>query len=204
MSSTKKYRIFTVKLLAGAGYLMVFLEGLWLLALYLPSFMHSNLGRVIFPLTQPLPSPKATPAHPVELSTLMTVAGVLAACALMGLVVYLIVAKYIPAVSNATAKVAHATTKKAVPMIARKPTDKISPRKRKALTERTLFWVKIMMAVVPVAIVVAVHSRKNTVQAQLVVFGFAILSFLALASFSLQTWLSRYWKIGGQIEKEAF
>lgn len=189
------HRAFLLNVLGGVGYFTVFMEWFWLLALYLPGFFESEVGRTIFPEAKPQPTTlEPVTSAPVELSAFMTFVFVLVALAVIALVLYVVFAKYIPTAARATTKVVHVATEKAVPVVAHKPLEKIPARKRKLLTERILFWVKLIAAVLPLVIVFAAHYNETTVESQLVMLGFGALGSVAVTVFVLQTFLAFHWR----------
>ncbi len=189
------YRQLIVNAIAGVGYFVVFIEWLWLLALYLPGIFESEAGKTIFPRSRPEPIELKPALHAsIEPSTVMTLLFLLAALAIVGLAIYVLVAKYIPTAARATSKVVHVATEKTVPVIAHKPFEKIPVRKRKQLTERILFWVKTAVALVPFSVIAAARLGDETIISGLLIVCFAMLSMLALMCFGLQIILSQRWK----------
>jgi hypothetical protein len=86
-------------------------------------------------------------------------------------------------------------TERVVPVVAHKPVEKIPVRKRKLLTERVLFWVKMILALTPLGVVFIARINQNNVETQIIILGFAFLSVVALMCFVCQTWLLRRWRI---------
>lgn len=188
------YRAVLLKLLGGVGYFTVFMEWLWLLALYLPGFFESEVGKTIFPKVEPQPVElKPVEAAAFEPSLLITIIFTVLALGIVALVIYVIFAKYIPSAARAATKVVHVATEKTVPVIAHKPLEKIPARKRKLLTARVQFWVSVFFAIMPLLIVCAARFSSHTVESQLIILGLALLSAVALACFILQTWLAHRW-----------
>jgi FtsH-binding integral membrane protein len=189
-----RYRSFTVRLLARAGYFTVFVEWFLLLALYVPRFFESELGKAVFPTTKPQPvQPQPVEVTVYEPSVVATAMFTVVALGVVALVVYVVFMRYVPAATKTAATVAQVATEKAVPVVARKPLERIPPRRRKALTARVLFWVKMALTVAPLALVYATRFRAGTMQSQLIVFGFACLSAAACLTFMAQTYLTHHW-----------
>ncbi len=189
------YRAFLLKTLGGVGYFVVFMEWFWLLGLYLPSFFESEVGRTIFPEAKPQPTTlEPTTSAPIEPSAFITFLFVLLALTIITLVLYVIFAKYIPTAATAATKVVHVATEKAVPVVAHKPLEKIPARKRKLLTERILFWMKLIASVLPLVIVFATQYNETTVESQLLMLGFGALCSVAVTVFVLQTLLAYQWR----------
>ena len=196
MKQKKKVHNSILKILGGTGYFTVFMEWFWMVALYLPAFFESDAGKTIFPKSEIQSEPfVATPVSPAEPSMLLTVLAIIAAVTVVILVIYVVLAKYIPTAAKVTTKVVHVAAEKAVPVVAHKPLEKIPARKRKLLTERVLFWAKLLAALVPLVIVVVTRISQKTVEAQIVILGFAFLAAAAFICFLFQTWLARKWRM---------
>lgn len=198
MEAVKKkqpgHRAFLLNVLGGVGYFTVFMEWFWLLALYLPGFFESEVGRTIFPEAKPQPTAlEPVTSAPVEPSAFMTFLFVLVALAVIALVLYVVFAKYIPTAARATTKVVHVATEKAVPVVAHKPLEKIPTRKRKVLTERVMFWVKLSAAVLPLLFVFASRFQDLSVESQLLILGFAMLCAFSTSAFIIERFLAHRW-----------
>lgn len=195
MKQKNKVHSSILKILGGTGYFTVFMEWFWLLALYLPGFFDSELGKTIFPKNVPIEEPRpVTTVAAQEPSMLLLIGTILLAAVVIGAVFYVVFAKYIPAAAKVTNKVVHVATERVVPVVAHKPVEKIPARKRKLLTERVLFWVKLLSALTPLLVVFATRSKQQEIESQLLLLGVAILTALATISFVLQTHFSRRWK----------
>jgi hypothetical protein len=196
MKQKKKMHNSILKILGGTGYFTVFMEWFWLLALYLPGFFDSELGKTIFPKNVPVEEPRpVTTVAAQEPSILLLIGTILLAVVVIVAVFYVVFAKYIPAAAKVTNKVVHVAAERAVPVVAHKPVEKIPVRKRKLLTERVLFWVKLLSALTPLLVVFATRSKQQEIESQLLLLGVAILTALATISFVLQTHFSRRWKL---------
>ncbi|QQS69282.1 hypothetical protein IPP75_05185 [Candidatus Saccharibacteria bacterium] len=196
MKQKKKVHNSILKILGGTGYFTVFMEWFWLLALYLPGFFDSELGKTIFPKNVPVEELRpVTTVAAQEPSILLLIGTILLAAVIIGAVFYVVFAKYIPAAAKVTNKVVHVAAERAVPVVAHKPVEKIPARKRKLLTERVLFWVKMILALTPLGIVFIARINQNNVETQIIILGFAFLSVAALMCFVCQTWLLRRWRI---------
>lgn len=195
MKQKNKVHSSILKILGGTGYFTVFMEWFWLLALYLPGFFESELGKTIFPKNVPIEEPRpVTTVAAQEPSILLLIGTILLAAVVIVAVFYVVFAKYIPAAAKVTNKVVHVATERVVPVVAHKPVEKIPARKRKLLTERVLFWVKLLSALTPLLVVFATRSKQQEIESQLLLLGVAILTALATISFVLQTHFSRRWK----------
>lgn len=195
MKQKNKVHSSILKILGGTGYFTVFMEWFWLLALYLPGFFDSELGKTIFPKNVPIEEPRpVTTVAAQEPSMLLLIGTILLAAVVIVAVFYVVFAKYIPAAAKVTNKVVHVATERVVPVVAHKPVEKIPARKRKLLTERVLFWVKLLSALTPLLVVFATRSKQQEIESQLLLLGVAILTALATISFVLQTHFSRRWK----------
>lgn len=196
MKQKKKVHSSILKILGGTGYFTVFMEWFWLLALYLPGFFDSELGKTIFPKNVPIEEPRpVTIVAAQEPSMLLLIGTILLAAVVIVAVFYVVFAKYIPAAAKVTNKVVHVATERVVPVVAHKPVEKIPVRKRKLLTQRVAFWVKLLSALTPLLVVFATRSKQQEIESQLLLLGVAILTALATISFVLQTHFSRRWKL---------
>lgn len=196
MKQKNKVHSSILKILGGTGYFTVFMEWFWLLALYLPGFFDSELGKTVFPKNVPIEEPRpVTTVAAQEPSMILLIGTILLAAVIIGAVFYVVFAKYIPAAAKVTNKVVHVATERVVPVVAHKPVEKIPARKRKLLTERVLFWVKLLSALTPLLVVFATRSKQQEIESQLLLLGVAILTALATISFVLQTHFSRRWKL---------
>ena len=196
MKQKKKVHSSILKILGGTGYFTVFMEWFWLLALYLPGFFDSELGKTIFPKNVPIEEPRpVTIVAAQEPSMLLLIGTILLAAVVIVAVFYVVFAKYIPAAAKVTNKVVHVATERVVPVVAHKPVEKIPVRKRKLLTQRVAFWVKLLSALTPLLVVFATRSKQQEIESQLLLLGVATLTALATISFVLQTHFSRRWKL---------
>lgn len=196
MKQKNKVHSSILKILGGTGYFTVFMEWFWLLALYLPGFFDSELGKTIFPKNVPIEEPRpVTTVAAQEPSMLLLIGTILLASVVIVAVFYVVFAKYIPAAAKVTNKVVHVATERVVPVVAHKPVEKIPARKRKLLTERVAFWVKLLSALTPLLVVFATRSKQQEIESQLLLLGVATLTALATISFVLQTHFSRRWKL---------
>ena len=196
MKQKNKVHSSILKILGGTGYFTVFMEWFWLLALYLPGFFDSELGKTIFPKNVPIEEPRpVTIVAAQEPSMLLLIGTILLAAVVIVAVFYVVFAKYIPAAAKVTNKVVHVATERVVPVVAHKPVEKIPVRKRKLLTQRVAFWVKLLSALTPLLVVFATRSKQQEIESQLLLLGVAILTALATISFVLQTHFSRRWKL---------
>ncbi len=196
MKQKNKVHSSILKILGGTGYFTVFMEWFWLLALYLPGFFDSELGKTIFPKNVPIEEPRpVTTVAAQEPSMILLIGTILLAAVIIGAVFYVVFAKYIPAAAKVTNKVVHVATERVVPVVAHKPVEKIPVRKRKLLTQRVAFWVKLLSALTPLLVVFATRSKQQEIESQLLLLGVAILTALATISFVLQTHFSRRWKL---------
>ena len=182
-------------MLAGAAYLAASFEWLVLLAIALPGFFDSSLGHTIFPQYSALPpSPEPTEATQVP-STFIAGLTIVAGLLLIGLVIYIIVMRYIPTMSRSASKVVHVTAQKAVPVITHKPAEALPARRRKRLTARLVLWIKLTVVVLPVVIFAFVHLARQTLGTQLALLAQSLLALFALGGFLCQLALARQWRV---------
>ncbi|QQS20041.1 hypothetical protein IPL85_01115 [Candidatus Saccharibacteria bacterium] len=194
MAKPKKFQRTVLKVLGGVGYFTLFMEWFWLLALYLPRIIDSEIGETIFPKSEPKPvEVPPVEAVPLEPSLLMTVIFVALGLAVFVLLVYVVFAKYIPGATKSARKVVHVATEKTVPIIAHKPLEKIPARKRNLLTERVQFWVKFGAASVPLVVVFVSRFHSSSIESQLLSLGFALMCGVSVAAFTLQIVIAQRW-----------
>lgn len=191
-----RFRQFALRALGGVGYFTLFMEWFWLVALYLPAMFESELGKTIFPVGEaPEPQPVPAPTASVEPSVLLVVLTVVLAVCLLAAVTYIIFMKYIPAAAKVSNKAVHVAAEKAVPLVAHKPAHTIPAKKRRLLTERMIFWLKILFTAVPPLWIYGVRHTEDTMASQLIVLGFACMAALALGSFILQAVAMKRWRM---------
>lgn len=173
-------------MLGSVGYFALFLEWFLLLAMGLPKFMETWLGKLLFPQSE---QPKQVPpigGGTYEPTTLVLFASVLLSILLVGLVMYVVLVKYTSMAVHATEKIVQTTAKKAVPMIMHKEVKKIPVKKRKMLTARVLFWLKLVLLLVPVGVLTVFNLTSHTVEAKLALLGLSLLACFSFTAFVLQ------------------
>jgi len=172
------------------GYFVVFMEWLFLVGIYLPGFIDSGLGRLFFPRGE-APPPQAQHSVATSTSSGITIASATAlSLCLIGLVVYAVLKKYIPAVTHVSRKTLEVTAEKTVPIVVHTPLPKISKRKRRALTDRILFWVKLGAATLPLLIIAVSRVGNASLESQLVLFAFACLTAISCMAFLLHRYFA--------------
>lgn len=184
-----------LRTLGGAGYLAAFFGWLAVVMFALPRLFDIQMGEWLIP--KPVPASPQTvvpPSQVLEPSAALVVLTMLFVLGFLALVVYVVVMKYIPAVTKATSKVVHTTARKSVPVIARKPAEKISPKRRKRLTERFVLWLKITYALLPAIFFAIVYAQRHTLMREAAVMVTSTLAALSVVLFIVQLYFARRWR----------
>jgi len=195
-TSNSAHRI-TLKLIGGAGYLTWALQLLVLLALYFERFYHSNVGRVIFPTASnsggEQPDPVATPSIALPTSGIFTWIVLFLGLALIGLVVYIVTMLYIPAINKTAKKAVKDIADHTVDQIERAGRKKLTKRKRRSMSARIVWWLKLIISITPLAIVLFVEGTPLiSKEAALLVTG--ALGLWAVICFTAQKALAHVWR----------
>lgn len=182
--------------LGGLAFTTLALEWLLLLFAVLVRFMNSGLGSIVFPKheVQPTARPIVTTGSGPDFVTafLATAIGL----GVLAFAVYLLTVRYPRAAREAGTKVVRETAKKAIPVIARKPIAKLPIKRRRLLTKRVTYWVKIVLSFVPVLLLpIALHDEYRGIAEQFAIVAQAILGLVVIVLFSAQTWLSSVWHV---------
>ncbi len=169
---------------------------LLLVALYFQSFKDSSVGRVVFPMPSNDVIPPAEPKIIPDI-TLPTSGPILVIFAALGVAfvlftVYLVIMRYIPAVNETAEKVVHEVTKHAVEQTERHHKKKIPVRKRRALSARITWWLKIGISLLPLFIVLVI-TGSTLISRQAAVLLMALLSLWAILCFATEATLARLW-----------
>lgn len=188
--------------LGGAGYLAWVVQLLVLVALYFQSFKDSSVGQVVFPV----PSNDTPPPKPAMLPdvTLPTSGPFLIVMVVLGLVfvafaAYLVFVRYIPAVNKTAITVVHKVAEQAVVQTERHSKTKLPVRKRRILSARIVWWLKVGISLLPL-IVVLLIAGSPLISKQSAVFIMAVLSLWAILCFVTQATLARFWRISTSLD----
>lgn len=196
MATPKRPHLF-VKILSGFGFIVLTLEWMLLLFAGLMRFIDTGLGKTIL-----LPSESAPPdpvivevsvAKPDFVTTFLVTA---LALATILLVIYVVFVRYTRTVRTTGTKVVREATKKTLPIIARKPVQKLPAKRRRVLTRRVTYWVKLALAIIPVVLlpVILLDDHRGMAE-QFAIFLQVTLGLVALSTFTLQTWLAWRWHV---------
>lgn len=181
--------------IAGIGFFAIAGQWLLLLAVILVRFIDTDLGKVLFPRTEPAPDPiqiiDAQTAGPDFVTVfLATAVGI----ALVGFVIYFVAVRYTRAVKQTGEQVVREVTKKAVPIVAGKKFEQIPKKRRTRLTRRVVFWTEVCFALVPIVTLPIVLHDENRGITELFAIGVnAVLALIALLAFSLRALLQHKW-----------
>lgn len=185
-----------IKLFGGAGYVLWALQFLLLVALYFDRFRNSPAGKVVFPsLDENMlpPEPTAISAVSVPGSGIVAVLVFMLGLAFIGLVVYLIAARYVPAVSKAGSSAVYRAAEQTVTQTERLTQKKLSRRKQQLLTGKVARWLKLVVSVIPLLIVLNVAATP-LVDEKLALLLMSMLSLATVVSFSMQAALQHIWR----------
>lgn len=178
-------------MLINAGYLIVFFEWLWALLLYLPSILDSNAWQAIFP-THELPAQVVRTTSVAPVSPVVYVTAILFSSILLFLVGFIIVHRYVPAVTKTSDKVLRKTTERVVPALAGHK--KQTAQKKRQITERTIFWLRVVSALLPLGMFTS-NPIKMPLDRALGILAGAIIALTALVCFVTARSLALYWHI---------
>lgn len=184
-----------LNILGFAGYMLAALQWLIVLAVTLPALIESPFGELVLPKGEPRPLPDTVVTAPQGPSSALGVFIVTAiGVAIVAGVIYVVTVRYTRAITKTTSEVTHAVTKRAIPVIARKPMDEIAPQKRTVLTRRILFWLKFGLVVLPILLLATIwYPHHNDLSGQLTVFVAAVLALIGIDVFLAQALLAKRW-----------
>ena len=192
-----KLRLGTIKTLGGIGYIAIVFQWLQVVIAWLPGFIDSGLGKIIFPQPHATPKTIAIPAaggpaaSPDFVTTFLITA---LALALAGLAAYVVIVRYTKAIRKTGSQITHIVAQKATHIIVHKPLKQVSARKRTLLNRRVLFWTKLAFGILPLALLPAVlHGGSHGIIEQLALFVQAVFATIAVVSFSVQAALAARW-----------
>ncbi len=196
-------QIALLSVLGGAGYLTWVLQLLMLVALYFQQLQDSSMGKVVFPAPDEstINRHESTVESSFTLPTsgLFTVFAVFVGLAFIGWAVYLVTMRYIPAVNKTANKVVHVAAEQTVAQTARISHKKLPVRKQRLITARVVWWLKLSISLLPMAIVLLV-SASSLVSKQVATLIMAILSLCAVLCFATQAALAKLWRLSTVVE----
>lgn len=179
----------------GMGYLTAMSGWLAVFAVALPRLLDSAAGKWVFPERGELPSEVVAPAgRTLEPSLLLTFLTTVLALSLIVAIIYVVVMKYIPKATKTVSEAVHVTAQTAAPVFARRPVAKLSPQRRKRLTERVVLYIKIVLAVLPTFFFGMVYVQERTLMREVGLMVAGSLSALSVFAFGLQAVLAKRWK----------
>ena len=186
-----------VKILGGIGYVAIVAQWLLVADLWLPRFLNSGLGKLVFPqshteLNVPHPAVSAGASSGPDFVTIFLV--LCLAVASIGLVIYMVTVRYTRAISHTGSQITHAVAKRALRTIAHKPLAEMPVRKRAVLSRRLLFWTKVVLTLVPLALLALVLSGgTREIVALLALLVQTVLATAAVLTFLVQSLLASHW-----------
>lgn len=196
-----KTHVTVLSVLGFVGYVLAACQWLVVIAISLPAVLNSPLGDILMPKGTPPPTPTPPPEIPASapaepLSGLAVVVLTTLALGIVAAVAYVVVVRYTRAITKTTSEVTHAVTKRAVPVLARKPVEQIAPQKRTVLTRRILFWLKFALTITPTLLMgVFWYPHHTDAVGQVTMLVSAVLALIALSCFLAQAVLATRWHI---------
>lgn len=201
MKKDRAIQIAILKILGGTGYMAWVLQLLLLVALYFERFYHSGAGQTLFPTsdngTNLPPESVTTPSITLPTSGFFTILMVVLGVALVGVVIYVVTMRYVPAINKTATKVVHEAAEQTVRQVERTGRKKLPVRKRRALTARVAWWIKLCVSIVPLGIVLLVVGTP-LVSKQVAVLSMGLLSLWAVLCFTAQAAGARIWRRAAQ------
>ncbi len=189
-----------VNFLGGFGYLTVAFEWLFLLLAFLLRFYDTSFGKIVFPRQQAEIQPQpdivgiSGASSEPDFVTVFLVTAI--AVVALGFIFYLVVFRYTKAISDTGARVVRSTAKRAVPIIAHKPTKELSSKRRMVLSRRVMFWTKVILALTPAMLLpIILRDEYRGVSEQTAIALQGLFALIALLVFLVQTWLIRRWHV---------
>lgn len=193
-----------LKVLGGAGYMAWVLQFLLLVMLYFEQFYRSSAGKVLFPAsnngTNQPPEPITVPSIMLPTSGPFVVLMLLLSVALIVGVIYVVAMRYVPAVNKAATKVVYEAAEQTVRQVERVGHKKLPTRQRRTLTTRVVWWLKLCVSIVPLAIVLLVVGTP-LVSRQAAILLMGLLSLWAVLCFTIQTALAHIWRRAAQMTR---
>jgi len=192
----KNKRLFLVNLLGVMGYVVLTLQWMWLLVVALPGILRSHLFTFFVPQSQQqtsasMPSGIEQSDGAVDSSVLLVLA-VLIVAAILGLTIYAL--RRAPKTIGETGrKITQGTAEHIIPVLTHHA--KLSPAKRRFLTARIAFDVKLGLLALPVGLVYIVEPSLPGVSHEVARFGEAILAFMTLILICVQVGVAKTLRI---------
>lgn len=192
------------KLFGSAGYVAWVLQFLVLIALYFERFHASSVGKVIFPAPDDAvtnaPDPVTGYAISLPSSGLFTALMLAIGVAFICLVIYVIVMRYIPTVNRNASKAVHVTAEQTIKQVERVSHKKFPTRKRRMLTVRVIWWLKLGISIMPLIVVLFVVGTP-LIAKEVAVMIVGALSLWANVCFTVQAVLVHAWRKNAQVDE---
>lgn len=168
------------RFLAGSAYFVCMLQWLWIIILVLPTLIDSGLLASFAPPR--VEKPQVAIVDDTSQSPLLLITGGIVTLLMIVLTIYILI-KFPSKVAQNGSTIAHKAADVIVPVVSHhKP---ISPKKRRTLTARVLFYVKLALVLAPVLACYLV-PETNTINADLIRFIGSILAMIAVGLFALE------------------
>ena len=179
MSHPKKPRLLP-RLFEGAGYMMCLLQWLWVMILILPALLESGLITSLLPkVTEHHASQHIATGPP---SPVLILVGGIVTILMLALSVFVLL-KFPSTVAKTGTAITHKSADAIVPVVTH---HKVLPaKKRRLITGRVLFYIKLLLVLVPLAACFAVPIDAHFSRT-LVVFIGSFLATIALSLFGLE------------------
>ncbi|MCA9327191.1 hypothetical protein KDA14_01560 [Candidatus Saccharibacteria bacterium] len=182
--------------LAGSGYVALVLQWLVLLALYLPRFFESSLGKRMFPNSnRPVPSQPDPTVASQPPQDFVIILWMIFGIGMLGFVIYVVFVRYTSAIAKTTSHTVKLTSDKIVPIVAHKPAEKIPEKKRTRLSRKIGFWLLVVACIIPVTIAVIIRQHVDVLAGNLLVFTQSVLALMVLVLLTGRRILVRAWSL---------
>lgn len=199
-AKTKPVQTLFLKALSGAGYLTWALQLLLLFAVYFQSVKETSIGKVVFPeinnVRVPINEPAVNTGITMPTSGPFTVIFAVVGIIFVLFAIYLVVMRYIPAVNKTAEKVVVEVAKKAVQQTERHNKKKIPVRKRRILSARISWWLKITISLVPLVFVLLIEGSP-LIPKQIALLIMSTLSLWAILCFAAHAMLAMHFRSSG-------
>ena len=174
------------RLFDSAGYLVWVGQLLWLVLLYAESFFETSLGKIVKPdyVLRPdtLPQTVNTSSPSISIAPWLIV---LAGIALIVFIAYIVLKSYIPAVRDTSEKVVQKTAEQVVRKVEATHKKHVTKAEHRRLTYRTVFWIKMIISLLPLLLVLCLKDVSPFVPYAAAVIVGAIFSLMAIGFFLL-------------------
>ena len=195
MKKTPKQR--TIHAIGGAIYILWALGGLWLLMLYFERLSETSVAKIIFPInpvhTEMTPSESVSLPLAPSFSPLFIGLALVVALAVILAVIYVMARVYVPDVHRVAQQAVQRTAEVSVDRAVRRHV--VPAKERRKLTTRVVFWVKVIICLVPVVVVFVVPGTTTFLSHDVARAGTLFFAVLAFGLTLMQHALMHRWRV---------